>query len=177
MGGYAEDALLAGTVTREHGDVDLIFPRGEAELRLAQLADLGFEGWETWGEAAPGVPFYLFGQNGDLKLELGLADESAGRPVIRVHGLSFDIGGEPAAAGYQIVLPADTFDHPAVQLAGLTVRVMSPLALIQMRAGFASQGSFGELSDRQRRSALDLRERFFPGRSEEELAPAIESLA
>ena len=33
MGGYAEDALLAGAVTRPHEDVDLIFPRSEEELR------------------------------------------------------------------------------------------------------------------------------------------------
>ena len=29
---------------------------------------------ETWGEAAPGEPFYLFGENGDLKLDIGIAD-------------------------------------------------------------------------------------------------------
>ena len=51
MGGYAEDALLAGAVTRPHD---------QEELRRAQLAELGFTDWETWGEAAPGVPFYLF---------------------------------------------------------------------------------------------------------------------
>jgi hypothetical protein len=36
MGGYAEDALLAGAVTRPHEDVDLIFPREQEELRRAQ---------------------------------------------------------------------------------------------------------------------------------------------
>jgi Aminoglycoside-2''-adenylyltransferase len=39
MGGYAEDAILAGSVTRAHEDVDLIFPRDQQELRLAELAD------------------------------------------------------------------------------------------------------------------------------------------
>ena len=34
MGGYAEDALLAGAVTREHEDVDLIFPRAEALYQI-----------------------------------------------------------------------------------------------------------------------------------------------
>ena len=78
MGGYAEDALLAGRVTREHDDVDVTFPRHEQDLRLAQLAKLGFANWETWGEAAPGVPFYLFGQSGELRLDLGLCDEDDG---------------------------------------------------------------------------------------------------
>ena len=68
MGGYAEDALLAGRVTRPHEDVDVIFPRDEEALRMDQLADLGFEEWETWGEAAPGVPFYLFGQLSERQL-------------------------------------------------------------------------------------------------------------
>lgn len=58
MGGFAEDAVLAGTVTRPHEDVDLIFPRDEQDLWLARLAELGFSDWEIWGEAAPGVPFY-----------------------------------------------------------------------------------------------------------------------
>jgi hypothetical protein len=94
MGGYAEDALLAGTVTREHEDVDLIFPRDEQDLRLVQLAELGFTNWETWGEAAPGVPFYLFGQNGDLKLDLGITDKADGKIWMRVHRLAFTVGAK-----------------------------------------------------------------------------------
>ena len=47
MGGYAEEAL-----------------------RMDQLAELGFTEWETWGEASPGVPFYLFGHSGDLKVDV-----------------------------------------------------------------------------------------------------------
>src|ERR1700746_1795260 len=99
MGGYAEDALLAGHVTREHEDVDVIFPRSEQEFRIAQLAELGFGDWETWGEAAPGVPFYLFGQNGELKLDLGVADEQDGKHWMQVHKLSFTVAGEEAPAG------------------------------------------------------------------------------
>ncbi len=75
MGGYAEDALLAGRVTREHEEIDVIVPRTEQALRFAQLAELGSADWETCGEAAPGVPLYLFGQNGEVKLDLGVADE------------------------------------------------------------------------------------------------------
>ena len=78
MGGYAEDALLAGIVRRPHEDVDLIFPRDQQDLRLAQLSELGFTDWETWGGPPRGVPFYLFGQNGDLKLDLGITDEADG---------------------------------------------------------------------------------------------------
>ena len=42
MGGWAEDAVLAGEATRPHEDLDWIVPR-QAPLRLAQAAQLGFE--------------------------------------------------------------------------------------------------------------------------------------
>jgi Aminoglycoside-2''-adenylyltransferase len=64
MGGFAEDAVLARTVTRPHEDVDLIFPRDEQELWLARLAELGFADWETWYEGAPGVPFIFSARTG-----------------------------------------------------------------------------------------------------------------
>jgi hypothetical protein len=81
---------------------------------LSQLAELGFVKWDTWGEAAPGVPFYLFGHNG--------------------------------------------------------------LALYQIRAGVAERNSFGPLSDRHLATLAQLRARFFPGRSEDELLPPVEPL-
>jgi hypothetical protein len=176
MGGYAEDALLAGTVTRPHLDVDWLFPRRELDLRLEQCAQLGFAAFETWGEAAPGEPFYLFGENGDLRLDLGIADESGGQRIVRVHSLAFEVDGRPAPSGYQVHLPEDLFEYPEVELDGIALRPASPLGLYQLRVGIASQGSFGELSERQRASARNLRETFYPGASEEELAPSIEPL-
>ncbi len=171
MGGYAEDALLAGAVTRPHEDVDLIFPRDQEELRRAQLAELGFTDWETWGEAAPGVPFYLFGQSGDLKLDLGFVDQVDGENWMRVHRLAFTVGGKEAPAGYQLRLPDDLFDHPPVELDGIRIKPIPPLALYQMRAGVAQHNSFGPLSDRHRAIMAQLRERFFPDKTEEELLP------
>ena len=112
MGGYAEEALFDGRVTRPHLDLDWILPRSEFDLRRAQAEELGFSGFETWGEAAPGVPF-----------------------------------------------------HP------------SPLALYQIRVGIAGQGSFGELSERQRESARRLREEFLADVPEGEVEPHLERLA
>ena len=176
MGGYAEDALLAGAVTREHEDVDLIFPRTEEQLRLAQLAELGFGDWETWGEASPGVPFYLFGQSGELSLDLGIVDRANGGNWMRVHRLAFTVGGEEAPAGYQLRLPDDLFDHPVVELEGIALKPVSPLALYQMRAGVAEHNSFGPLSERQRATMAELRARFFPVVPEEDLLPPSEPL-
>lgn len=177
MGGFAEDAVLAGRVTRPHEDVDVVFPRDQQELRLAQLAELGFTDWETWGEAAPGVPFYLFGQDGDLKLDLGISDETEGAFWMRVHRLTFTIGDEEAPAGYQLRLPDDLFEQPLVELDGIPIKPIPPLALYQIRAGVAKRNSFGPLSDRQLATLAQLRERFFPDRTPEALLPLSEPLS
>jgi hypothetical protein len=176
MGGYAEDALLAGRVARRHEDVDVVFARSEQELRLAQLAELGFANWETIGEAAPGVPFYLAGQDGELRLDLGVADEQDGKHWMRVHKLSFTVAGEEASAGYQLRMPDDMFAQPLVELEGIAIKPLSPLALYQMRAGVAKRNSFGPLSERHLLTLARLREQFFPDRSEEELLPLSEPL-
>jgi hypothetical protein len=176
MGGYAEDALLAGRVTREHEDIDVVLPRTELELRFAQLAELGFGSWETIGEAAPGVPFYLAGRDGELKLDLGVGDEHNGEHWMQVHKLSFTVSGEEAPAGYRLRLPDDLFEQPLVELEGIAIKPLSPLALYQMRAGVAKRNSFGPLSERHLLTLARLREQFFPDRSEEELLPPSEPL-
>jgi hypothetical protein len=76
MGGLAVDALVAGTVTREHGDFDSVSPRSELGLLRGQAEELGFEGFETVG----GRAVLLFAQApGDVRLDLGIADEENGR--------------------------------------------------------------------------------------------------
>ena len=176
IGGYAEDALLAGAVTRPHVDIDWMVPRRELALRRAQARGLGFGKFETWGESAPGEPFYLYAENGDLKLEVGVADEEDGRVYIRIYRLAFDIDGREAPAGYRLLLPRDTFEHPPVELQGLAVRTASPLALYQLRIGIAAQGSFGPLSAQQRESARRLKERFCPRTADRDLLPHVEPL-
>jgi hypothetical protein len=176
MGGWAEDALLAGEATRPHIDLDWLFPRAELDQRLAQAAQFGFDSFETWGESAPGEPFYLFGESGDLKLDLGVADDADGRPVLRVHKLFFDVDGREPAVGYQLRLPEDTFAHPPVELHGISIRTASPLALYQLRAGIARIGSFGPLSEQQQQAMERLRERFFAERTPAELVPTLEPL-
>jgi hypothetical protein len=174
MGGYAEDALTAGTVTRPHEDFDWVFPRSELRLRRAQAEHLGFAGFETWGEAAPGEPFCLFSwAPDDVRLDLGVADQEDDGLWVKVHKLFFEVEGREAPAGYRLRLPDDTFEPP-VEIDGIAIRTVSSLALYQLRVGIAGQGSFGELSETQRRATDRLREAFFPGRSEADLAPAVE---
>jgi hypothetical protein len=176
IGGYAEDALLAGSVTRPHVDIDWLFPRRELDLRLVQARELGFDELSARGESAPGHPFYLYGENDGLELEIGIVDEESDGLWMQIFRLAFEIDGRPAAAGYRIELPSDTFRHPPVKLDGITVWPVSPLALYQMRAGIATQGSFGKLGEKQLRAMRDLQERFFSDRSERELMPRVEPL-
>jgi hypothetical protein len=176
MGGYAEDALVAGAVTRPHGDLDWIFPRRELDLRLAQAEQLKFSGFSTQGEAAPGVPFYLQAEAGEVQLDLGVADEEDGWVWMKVHRLLFEVDGQEAPAGYRARLADDTFDHPPVALEGVEIRTASPLALYQVRIAIAGRGSFGQLPDRQRESSRLLREKFFPGRPAADIEPLVEPL-
>lgn len=176
IGGYAEDALLAGSVTRPHVDVDWLLPRRELGLRMAQARELGFGELAVRGESAPGHPFYLYGESEGLELELGIVDEESDGLWIKIYRLGFEIDGQPAAAGYRIELPDDTFRHPSAQLEGISVWPASPLALYQLRVGIAAQGSFGELGEKQLRAMSALKERFFPDRSDRELMPRVEPL-
>ena len=130
---------------------------------MDQLAELGFTEWETWGEAAPGVPFYLCGQSGDLRVDVGLLDREGTANWMRVHRLAFTVGGEPAPAGYQLRLSDDMFDQPPGQLEGIAVHTISPLALFQIRAGVAWRNSFGPLSERQVRDDGEAARALLPG--------------
>ena len=176
MGGYAEDALIGGTVSREHEDIDWLVPRRALPLRLEQARSLGFTTFETWGESAPGEPFYLYAPNGDLSIDIGVCDEGDDGPVVNVHRLSFQIDGAEAPAGFRVHLPADTFDLETVELDGIPVVPASPRCLYQMRIGIASRGAFGELNEKQRRSLARLKTAFFPDATDEELMPSVTPL-
>jgi hypothetical protein len=63
-----------------------------------------------------------------------------------------------------------------VELEGIALKPISPLALYQMRAGVAEHNSFGPLSERQRATMAELRARFFPEVPEEDLLPPSEPL-
>jgi hypothetical protein len=176
IGGYAEDALVGEGVSREHEDVDWLLPRAELPMRLEQAGRLGFTAFETWGESAPGEPFYLTSQQGDLSIDVGVCNEVDGEHVIDIHRLMFEIDGAEAPAGYRVHLPADTFDQAPVELEGVRVWPVSPLCLYQMRVGIAARGAFGELNEKQRRSLRRLKEACFPDRTDEELVPRITEL-
>jgi hypothetical protein len=131
MGGYAEDAPLAGTSTRPHVDIDWLLPRHEQELRLGQAKKLGFQAFEVRGEPAPHQPFYLHGRDGDLELEIGIVARTT-------EGSGSGSDGLPSrsAASLPRRLPDQaaaqfngTFEYPPVEIDGVAVCPASPLAL------------------------------------------------
>ena len=118
----------------------------------------------------------MFGQHDDLKLDLGIVDQVEGSNWMRVHRLAFTVGGEEAPAGYQLRLPDDLFEHAPVELEGIPIKPIPPLALFQMRAGVAARNSFGPLSERHLATMARLRERFLRDRTDEQLLPPSEPL-
>jgi hypothetical protein len=81
-----------------------------------------------------------------------------------------------APAGFRVHLPPDTYHHGPVDFEGVAARCVSPLAAFQLRAGIASRGTFGPLRPKDLAAMRGLRDRFFPGASEEELQPQVEPL-
>jgi hypothetical protein len=58
---------------------------------------------------------------------------------MRVHRLAFTVGGDEAAAGYQLQLPDDLFDHSPVELAGIAIKPIPPLAMYGTPAAVLGQ--------------------------------------
>ena len=135
FGGIAEGVLLDRAVGPSHGDVDVLIPRDQLELMTEQLGELGFHDFAVYYEPRPGRPLVLGSSRGDLALELNLLDRDAtGSPYFAVR-----TEDGPVA----ISMPRNLFDWPPTIIDGVPIRTLSPLALIQIRAGVTVTGVFG----------------------------------
>ena len=124
FGSVAEAVLLDGALSATHGDVDVAIPRTELELRLGQLAALGFDAFTVYYEPRPGLPLIYGSARGDLALELSLVDyDPAGNPffVVRTDG-----------GAVAIALPADLFLWPPTVIDQVVIHTLSPLALVHV---------------------------------------------
>jgi hypothetical protein len=177
MGGFAEDAVIGGTVSRLHDDVDWAVTRDELPMQLEQARALGFAEVTTWGESAPGVPFYLSATDArGISIDIGVFDRTDDHVVADVGRLLFSIDGASPPAGFRVHLPADAFIYPRASIDGVPAWPLSPLALYQVRIGIASRGAFGALTDKQVHSLARLRQAFFSDAPEDELMPRVEPL-
>lgn len=166
FGGIAEDALLDGSVTRSHGDVDVLVARVTLTQHLEQLAALGFISFDVLFESAPGVPLVLGATNHGLNLELGVFDE------LEPGSVSFLL---PMQAGaVRVTLPDDTLTFPVASIDGVPIRTVSPLALYQLRQAFISTGVFGPERDKDRVAQARLRAELLVNAPDVDLRPRIE---
>ena len=132
FGGFAEEALLHGTVTRPHDDVDVLVWRDDLDLRRVQVRALGLTSVENRFDPIPGRPLVVVATDGRTELELCVADRSD-------NGAYFDL---PGADGLDRVwMPPDLVSHPPQHLDEHVVRTISPLALVHVR--IASAIAFG----------------------------------
>jgi hypothetical protein len=162
FGGFAEDAVLHGSVARPHDDIDVVVWRDELDLRVAQLNDLGFATIEVRFEPAPNRPLVVVATDGDAEVELVVADRTEGRA-------SFDLPGEQGVD--RVWMPPDFASTPVRRLGPISVRTISPLALYQVRA--ASAEVFGGFRPKDVEAQAALRSRFFADVGDAELQPDV----
>lgn len=153
-----------------HGDVDVLIPRDQFELRTEQLGNVGFRDFAVYYEPLPGRPLVLGSSRGALALELNLVDhDETGRPF-------FAVGTEDGPVA--ISVPKDLFDWPPTIIGGVPIHTLSPLALIQIRAGLTATGVFGPpRPDKDEVHQARLIQVFFPDRAEDSLMPRISAIA
>ena len=165
FGGFAEDALLDGSITRPHGDLDVLVARSSLELHLAQLGELGFTDFDVLFEPQAGRPLVLGGAHDGQDLELGVFDEL--EPGIASFVLPVETGL------IRISLPEDTLRHPIGSIDGVPIRTVSPLALYQLREAFLRTGVFGPPRDKDRAAQARLRQELLRDADERDLAPRM----
>ena len=135
FGSVAEAALLDGKLAASHGDLDVLISRSELEPRLRQLGALGFADFTVYYEPRPGLPLVYGSTREELALELSLLDiDPPGDPY-------FVVGTDSGPVS--ISVPPDLFHWAPTLIDGVPVHTLSPLALVQIRAGATATGAFG----------------------------------
>jgi hypothetical protein len=170
FGGIAEEALLDGALSSSHGDVDVLIPRHELGSQVERFGELGFRDFAVYYEPRPGRPSVLGSSYAELALELSLVDyDATGSPY-------FPVRSENGVVA--IFVPHDMFAWPATTIDDVPIRTLSPLALVQIRAGVTATGVFGP--PRPGKDALRqarLIAAFFPDTDEASLQPRIAAIA
>lgn len=164
FGGFAEDALLHGRVTRPHEDIDVLVMRDELDLRLDQAAALGFTDWHLRFAVVRERPLVIGSIRDTLNLEFIVFDRDE----------RGDVYWEmPTPEGLaRLYLPDDALTWRSSRIEDVEVRTFSPRGLYHIRVGVTEL--FGGLRPKDRVAQAALRARFFQGVPEEALAPRVE---
>ena len=161
FGGIAEEALLEGSVRREHGDIDVLVDRKALRTHIESFEAIGYPALRVYFEVVPGQPLVLGAERDGMPVEVGVYDE------IEAGVASFVLPTERGLTRFN--LPDDTLHHPISEIEGTSVRTVSPLALFHLREAFILSGVFGPPRDRDIAVQALLRDRLLSGRTTEEL--------
>ena len=165
FGGIAEDILFNGTLTRPHGDLDVLVYRHELPMRLRQFDALGFSAFEVYHQPRPDAPLVTHAVRDDLHLEPSIFELEDER--------SFFIIDDPRGRLYRVYLPEDSFAYPPVTTERGPVRIVSPRCLYQIRAALQELGIFGDLRPTDQVAQTTLRTRFLADLPAADLTPEI----
>jgi len=135
MGGIAEELLLDGSITQEHGDIDVLVARGALPASLRAFDAIAFPSFEVYFEVLAGQPLVLGSERDGKRVEIGVFDEL--EPALP----SFVLPTEDRPTRF--ILPEDTLRYPVTEIQGASVRTVSPLALYHLRGAFILTGAFG----------------------------------
>lgn len=163
-GGYAEDALLHGQVTREHHDIDLLAMRSDSSSISQTLVARGYTVEPQPGPN--GLPYKLLIRKGEVEGDIALLDysEEQGKPYI-------DLRNQDGAE-HRVYLDED-FSGSSADIGGQEIKTVSPITLLQQREAVVSTGRFEPRPHDVDNQKL-LKVKFFPGQSDESLKPRIE---
>ena len=161
----AEDALLDGSMTRPHGDIDVLVGRDTLELHIAQLGAIGFFGFDVLFAPQPERPLVLGAAHAGQNVELGVFDKQ--EPGIASFVLPVERGL------VRISLPEDALQHPIGLIDGVPIRTVSPLTLYQLRVAFIQTGVFGPPRDKDRLAQARLRQELLGDVQEADLTPRM----
>ena len=167
FGGIAEEALLEGSVSREHGDVDVLVDRKVLRTHIESFQAIGYPALRVYYQVVPGQPLVLGAERDGMPMEVGVFDEL--EPGVA----SFVLPTERGLTRF--TLPEDTLHYPVTEIEGASIRTVSPLALFHLREAFILSGVFGPPRDRDMAIQAKLRDRLLSGRTKEELRLAYRS--
>ena len=165
FGGFAEDVLFNSRPMHPHSDVDVLIFRDAIPMRLEQFAGLGYSSFDVYYMPVPGEPLVLHADRDGVHLEPSIAERDGER--------SWFVLDDPGGGLHRIFLPPDAFSYPPIVTDQVRYRIVSPLALYQIRAAIQTLGIFGELRPHDQARQETLRARFLTGIPDADLDPAI----
>jgi hypothetical protein len=166
-GGLATDALLSGTVEREHGDIDVLVLQADAAEMSELLTAKGYDVTDLG--RVTGGPNKLRALRGGVVIDVSVIDidPETEQPCVDVNA--------PDGQQHRVLFDPDIFNYPPQRLEDEQVRTVSPLGMFHIRHAVALNGF--EASPNVSNALNRLTEKYFPGTPPEQLAPVIRPLS